>query len=200
MNDVIIQLTLLYANWCNILRKHNTIKQRPHNLLVRGSINGKNRQGISPKSCRQRFQRNLGPDKKKERTQEENDRMLASAYASFYHWGFAGNALNLQRGHWLSSRVHAILGNYAMTRIHAQRCLEITRTSPDLMQDFDRAFAWESVARASSLPGEDKAAADYIRNASSAGADIKKKEDQEYFTKDFLGNDWGHVKPDNPQS
>ena len=47
---------------------------------------------------------------KKDRTGDEDSQMLEKAYASLYHWRQVGTRLNLARGYWQVSRVHAILG------------------------------------------------------------------------------------------
>lgn len=44
---------------------------------------------------------------KKNRTIEENDRMIHAAHASRYHWGNVGEPVNLARGEWQVSRVYS---------------------------------------------------------------------------------------------
>ena len=46
--------------------------------------------------------------------------MLEKAYASLYHWRHCGTALNVARGHWQISRVHAIIGNGESSLFHAR--------------------------------------------------------------------------------
>ena len=130
-----------------------------------------------------------------DRSEEVNDKMLAAAYSSFYHWSFAGTALNIQRGHWLISRVHSMLNNYPMALYHAERCLEITLKNSDLMQDFDLPFAYESVARAHSLSEHPKQAQEYIQLALSSAENIKKPDDRSYFLQDLKGHNWGEIRP-----
>ena len=130
------------------------------------------------------------------RTASDNDTMLAASYASLFHWEIAGNALHLQRGHWLVSRVHTHLGNSEMALYHAERCMQITENNPDKMEDFDIAFAHESVARAHSISGHTDLAGKGIQLALNAAKSIAKKDDRDYFLKDLKGNVWGEIKPD----
>lgn len=129
------------------------------------------------------------------RTPEDDDKMLAAAYSSFYHWSFVGSPLNIQRGHWLISRAQTLLNNYNMALYHAEKCLEITLQNPDLMQDFDLPFAYESVARAHSLSGHAQQAQKLIQQALLSAENIKKPDGRSYFLKDLKGNKWGEPLP-----
>ncbi len=58
------------------------------------------------------------------------------------------------------------------------------------MQDFDHAFAFESIARANALAGNNEAAAKYRRLAAEAGEAIRDPEDKAIFVSDFNGGNW----------
>lgn len=116
---------------------------------------------------------------KKDRTQAEDDEMIHSAHASRYHWGIAGNALNLARGEWQVSRVYAVLGRGEPAFYHARRSLEICQQND--ISDFDLAFAYEALARASAVGGNASAAQKYLAQAREAGDSIAEKDDKEYF-------------------
>jgi hypothetical protein len=124
------------------------------------------------------------------RTQSENEEMLHAAHASLYHWLYAGTDLNYQRGLWLLTRVHAVLGNNNRALYYANRCMEVTETHSDLMEDFDIAFAYECVARANALSGNDKIARTFLARAVEAGSQIADDEDREIFIEDLKGGDW----------
>ena len=51
---------------------------------------------------------------KPDRTQAEDWEMLHASHASLYHWLQVGTGLHHQRGEWLVSRVHTVLGTSAM--------------------------------------------------------------------------------------
>jgi len=115
-----------------------------------------------------------------QRTPDENDEMLHAAFASLYHWRFAGTVVNQQRGEWLLARAYTILGESDPALKHAQRCLDLTDTHRDQMQDFDIAFA---------LGGKmDEAKQFYVR-ARVAGDQIADAEDKKVFDDDFNHGD-----------
>ena len=116
---------------------------------------------------------------KEDRSQEETDQMIHAAHASRYHWEFVGKAVNLARGEWLISRVYAIINRAEPCLYHADRCLKITLNNN--LEDFDLAFAYEAMARACDLAGDDVETAKYITLAKDAGANIADEKDQEYF-------------------
>lgn len=127
-------------------------------------------------------------DKGDKRTADDNDEMIHSAHASRYHWGVvvASNKypktgpMNLERGDWLISRVHAILNRPHAALYHAQRCLDICKSNK--IGDFDIAFAYEAMARAHSI-GEnikDKVT-EYLALAKEAAESIEKEDDKKYF-------------------
>lgn len=46
---------------------------------------------------------------KKDRTKEEDDKMVHAAHASRFHWGEIGTAVGFERGEWQISRVYSVL-------------------------------------------------------------------------------------------
>ncbi len=124
------------------------------------------------------------------RTAEEDERMLYSAFASCRHWLEAGTGLHHQRGEWMIARVYAVLGLGEAAVRHANRCLELTEEHADEMEDFDRAFAYEAVARANAVAGNLDEALKYIALAEEAGEAIADEQSKEIFLGDFNGGDW----------
>ena len=120
------------------------------------------------------------------RTQAEDEEMLHAAHASLYHWLHAGTAVHHQRGLWMIARVHVVLNNPAEALRYANRCLELTEQHRDLMVDFDIAFAYESIARASALAGKRQQARRYHQLAEQAGRTIVDQEDRDIFIADLL--------------
>ncbi len=116
---------------------------------------------------------------KKDRTVEENDKMVHAAHASRYHWGEIGTPLEFERGEWQISRVYSVLGRGEPALYHAKRCLEICKEKK--IGDFDIAFAYEAKARAYAIVGNKRECKENIELAREAAEQIKKKEDKDYF-------------------
>ncbi|MHA2293794.1 MAG: hypothetical protein ACXACK_16655 [Candidatus Hodarchaeales archaeon] len=139
------------------------------------------------KSAKELFNTTWDLIDKQDRTIEENDKMIHTAHASRYHWSEVVSAgvpktgpMNLERGDWQISRVYSILERPNAALYHAQKCIEICLEND--IGDFDLAFAYEAMARASALNGDKKSdLKKYLELAKDAGNKIAKKEDKEYF-------------------
>src|SRR5262249_26452198 len=117
------------------------------------------------------------------RTQADDDTMLHAAHASRFHWGEVGEPFNLARGEWQVSRVYAVLGRAEPGLYHARRCLEICEAHH--LGDFDLAFAYEALARASAVAGQQSDVARYLDLAREAGTQIAEQDDREIFQADL---------------
>jgi len=127
---------------------------------------------------------------KSARSQIEDDEMLYAAHACTYHWRFVGTAIHQQRGEWLISRVHVVLDHPQEALRHAERCFQLTSDHKDLITDFDIAYAYEGLARAHALLGDQTEAEKYYRLAEQTGNAIKDDQDKSIFLGDFQGGDW----------
>jgi hypothetical protein len=127
---------------------------------------------------------------KQERTPEEDALMVHAAHSSCMHWLQAGTPTHHQRGEWLIAHVYSVLGYAVEAMRYAKMCMELTKEHPDMMQDFDRAYAYEAVARAAALAGKTEKAKKYHALAAEAGEAIANKEDKKIFIGDFEGGDW----------
>ena len=116
---------------------------------------------------------------KEKRTKEDDDEMIHSAHASRFHWGKVGKPLNLERGEWQISRVYAILNRSTAALYHAQRCLDICKANN--IKGFDIAFAYEGMARAHSLLGNEDEKNSFITLAKDAAEQIEEEDDKKYF-------------------
>ena len=117
------------------------------------------------------------------RSDAEQRELLEVAYASAWHWRHAGTAVNEQRAEWLLSRVHVALGDGGAAMQHARRCLDIT--DAEGLVDFDRAYAYEAMARATALVGADVAAKAWRDRAIAAADQIDNDEDRAIFMTDL---------------
>jgi len=131
---------------------------------------------------------------KADRTKEDNELMVYTAYASLRHWLEAGTGVNHQRGEWMIARVYTVLGVAEAAVYHANRCLELTEQHADEMEDFDCAYAYEAVARANAIAGNRDEALKYIEKAVKAGKAIADEQSKEIFDGDFKGGDWAGLK------
>ncbi len=122
---------------------------------------------------------------KKERTKEEDAQMIRMAHASRYHWGEIGTPLEFVRGDWQISRVYAVLGFGVMAYKYGKTSLELCEKNE--IYDFDLAFAYEALARASAVSGDIAKGHGYLSLAESAGEEIAKKDDREYFLSELNG-------------
>jgi hypothetical protein len=115
------------------------------------------------------------------RTRDEDDEMLYSTFASAYHWLRAEGARpeHRARSEWQISRVFAELGRGAEAVVHARRCLDLCREHG--IGDWDLAFAWEALARASRLAGDAVTFHESLARAREAGRDIADADDREHF-------------------
>ena len=124
------------------------------------------------------------------RTGDENDELVHAAHASAYLWLHVETAVHRQRAEWLVSRVYCVLGLPEAALRHARRCSEITTQHPNLMEDFDRAYGHECLARANALAGNLEAARRYFGLAEELGQEIKNEEDRKIFHCDLESGDW----------
>jgi len=130
---------------------------------------------------------------KSDRTPEEGAVMLHMAHASCTHWLAAGDESHHQRGEWLIARVNAVLGYPEAALRHAAVCMDLTMRHPKRMEDFDRAYAFEALARAHALAGDRSEALLYLGKAREAGAAIADVGNRDLFLSDLSSGDWHGV-------
>lgn len=124
---------------------------------------------------------------KKDRTRDEDSQMLEKAYASLYHWRQIGTKLNLARGYWQVSLVHAILGHGDAAYFYGISGAELCEAEG--IGDFDLAFAYESVARAEKCRGNKEAMVSWIARGQIAAENIAKEPDKKYFSSELASVD-----------
>ena len=117
------------------------------------------------------------------RTSMQDDQMIHAAHASRFHWGEVGKPENLARGEWQCSRVYALLRRAEPSLWHARRCLAICEEHG--IADWDIAFAWEAIARASAVAGDRAAVDAALARAHELGGLIADQEDRELLLSDL---------------
>ena len=91
--------------------------------------------------------------------------MVDCAHASAYHWAKAPECRpeNRARSAWLISRAYAVIDRAEPAWSHAERCLRLCERHA--LGDWDLAFAYEALARASRVAGDPDAVGRYIELA-----------------------------------
>ena len=118
----------------------------------------------------------------------EAEEMTRRAYAAAYHWeraeGYA--PVNGARADWLLSRVWAVRGNGHIALHHAQRCLDAC--DAHVLNDFDRAYAHEAMARSLACVGNQLEAREHLSKAKSVV--IADAEDKALVDSDLAAEPW----------
>jgi hypothetical protein len=117
------------------------------------------------------------------RTREQDDAMIHMAHASAHHWRQVGAPENFARSEWQCSRVYAVLGRAEPALWHARRCLEICKEHG--IHDWDLGFAYEALARAHAVAGDEGERDRYLALARDAAAAVAEKEDRELLLADL---------------
>lgn len=119
------------------------------------------------------------------RTRDDDDRMIHMAHASRYHWGQVPTATpaHMARGEWQISRVYCVLGRAEPALHHAQRVLDICLANG--IGDWDLAFAYEALARASAVAGAMDDARGHTDKALAAAEEIVEDEERDLVLADL---------------
>jgi DNA-binding transcriptional MerR regulator len=117
------------------------------------------------------------------RSQEQDDELIHVAHASAYHWMQVGTAVNRARSEWQCSRAYAVLGRSEPALWHAQRSLAICQGHD--IRDFDLGFAFESLARAHAVAGDQAEASRWLEQARNAAAEVAEDDDRELLLTDL---------------
>ncbi len=119
------------------------------------------------------------------RTAEQDDELIDTAHASAWHWRRVGNAANEARGHWLCSRVYALLGRSEPALHHARRAVAIVEAGGEGFEDWDAAAVAESMARAFAVAGDASGVALWKSRARTALATVAEDDDRDVIEADL---------------
>jgi hypothetical protein len=122
-----------------------------------------------------------------DRTPAQDDELVHRVHASMYHWLQAPECepKHRARGEWLCSRAYSILGRAEPALHHAQRCLAICEEHADNVEDWDLAFAYEALARAHRVAGNEAEASRYERRGRELAEQITDPQDKAIVLKDY---------------
>lgn len=131
-------------------------------------------------------------------SQENKEKAIGSAYAALLHWREHDKyqIVNEQRGNYMLAKAYVFSGDQNMGLAYAHKTLKITEDNWEDVKDFDRAYAYEILARAYALNDEKEAFDACYAKARELGSEIEKKGDLDYWQMDFEDGPWfDFVKP-----
>jgi len=115
---------------------------------------------------------------KKERTREEDLKMLDEAHTSRYHWTQIGTAHNFAIGDWQISRVYAALNQPVLALLYAQSSLDLCEKNnlKDLLPS-----AYEGMSRAYAVANDAAEARRFLQMARKQLEQVKDEEDRKAY-------------------
>jgi hypothetical protein len=116
-------------------------------------------------------------------SREDDALMVDCAHASAYHWAMAPECKpeNRARSAWQISRVYAVLGRSEPALFHAERCFQLCERYA--LADWDLAYAYEALARASRSAGDADGTLQYVELAQAV--EIADDHDREHLESDL---------------
>ncbi len=116
-------------------------------------------------------------------TEEECERMLHLAHASFWHWSQRPDNDEAKRsvGYWQLARVYTLANRTDEALYYARRCEQISREAGA----FYLGYAYEALARATRLSGDAERTEQYIQQARELAAEIADAEDRAVLLRDL---------------
>jgi len=120
---------------------------------------------------------------KGDRSPEEDMLMIHTAHASLFHWLQFGQAKNFSIGEWQISRVYADLNMGESALKHGLANVDLCLKNK--LTGFELGYAYESVARAYKILGNETEKKTYLKKANSEAELISDAEEKEYLISDL---------------
>ena len=120
---------------------------------------------------------------KKDRSADDDDRMIRLAQTSVWHWTQRQDCVdkNLSVGYWQLSRVYSLVGRADEARKYGQISLKYGENE----EPFYKAYAYEALARAESIAGNKKKADEYISKARELTEQVSDPESKKLLIDDL---------------
>ncbi len=116
-------------------------------------------------------------------SREEEEEMLASAFAQRYHWYRVGTARNRAIADWQVSRAAVVLGYADLARRFGERSLEIAVEYS--LDPFVTGFAHEAIARAAAMVDDVETFTEHLDLARAALTEVEDDQDRETLEADL---------------
>lgn len=122
---------------------------------------------------------------KKDRTSEDDDQMICLAQSSVWHWTQRDDCKdqNLSVGYWQLSRVYALAGKPDDARRYGELSLKYSENE----EPFYKGYAYEALARAEAVAGNNKDAGEYLQKARKLAEQVTDPEWQKPLIDDLDG-------------
>ena len=122
---------------------------------------------------------------KTDRTPEEDEEMIHLSLASQYHWSQREDATSKTAsiGFWQTSRIYALLGQVDNARRYGQLCLEASQD--DGVPPFYLGFAYEALARAEAVGGNEQEMQAFLEQAQIAAEKIADQDEKKMLLDDL---------------
>ena len=122
---------------------------------------------------------------KDERTREDEEQMIRLSLASHWHWTQREDftKTNESVAHWQTSRIYALLGQAENARHYGE--LSLAAASADGVAPFYVGYAYEALARAESIAGDNLKAEEYLSMAHEAAKQITDAEERKMLEDDL---------------
>lgn len=114
---------------------------------------------------------------------EEEEEMLAAAFAQRYHWYEVGEARNWAIAEWQISRVTAVLGYADLSRRFAFRSLEVAQAHN--LGPFLEGFGHEAIARAAAVVDDVETFTEHLNEARAMVGAIDDAEERQTLEADL---------------
>lgn len=116
-------------------------------------------------------------------SRQQEEEMLASAFAQRYHWYLAGDARNRAIADWQVSRVAAVLGYEELALRFGERSLETAIEHG--LDPFVEGFAHEAIARAAAVVDDVETFNEHLERARAVLSAIQDPEERETLEADL---------------
>lgn len=129
---------------------------------------------------------------KADRTEEETEKMIAMAFASYLHWiSYSGHdSANIARGLYMISTALAYAGRREGALHYAMLTHNATHKHPEAMADFDFCYAAMALARAHALCGHPDKAKTFLDECKSLAEKVADPEDKKIVMADLEAGPW----------
>jgi hypothetical protein len=122
---------------------------------------------------------------KSERTPEEDEEMIRLSLASQFHWtqreDFTSTSASI--GFWQTSRIYALLSQVDNARRYGQLCLNASQG--DEIPPFYLGYAYEALARAEAVGGNEREMNSFLDKANAAAERIEEADEKKMLLDDL---------------